>query len=290
MLWVLLFCSLVLTQPTLPLPSRDIPKDLSPPLDHGRVSVHGWLWLPTTQNQSSNLSGWFYHHTPEFYHDSPHNFEIMVQGHLLLDKFVPGLPFPPSVDLVGTEYVFTPPEFSLDDVITSTTSKFYGKFSNSSFDTPQRYILTHGSLFIDKLIDVHYLDANATAGFPNLVYLSFPRSSLEEDVDEIKNLYFLHLLEKSPDFDQIVHITINVSTCIWADGQTAKDISLPGATFVFPSIVNSVETRLFPSPKLLNAQLITSTQSGSQCQLQVIEEIHCVVVPDSFANCPHIKM
>lgn len=40
------------------------------------------LWLPTDTKvkDSKTLEGYFYHHTPEFFTDSPHDFEIMVQG------------------------------------------------------------------------------------------------------------------------------------------------------------------------------------------------------------------
>ena len=115
----------IFAAPSLPLPNPDIPADISPPLKDGRVSVHGWLWLPWDRSDSVPdhvpLLGWFYHHTPEFFTDSPHNFELMLAASLTLKdtSVVSTLPIPPQTDLVGTEYVFTPPEFSQDKLITS---------------------------------------------------------------------------------------------------------------------------------------------------------------------------
>jgi hypothetical protein len=117
----------------LPLPSRDIPSivDLS---SGGRSSVHGWLWMPTDQHVKDNvtiLEGFWSHHTPEFWMISPHVFQIIVKGVLHLDTPVSGLPFPPYVPLVGTEYTFTPPlDFSLNDLITGSLVHYTGNWWN----------------------------------------------------------------------------------------------------------------------------------------------------------------
>ncbi|RYY69496.1 hypothetical protein EON63_23615, partial [archaeon] len=54
----------------------------------GRMDVHGWLILPIDlpvdklPNNSLPLvrPAWFNHHVPEFWHDSPHNFQIIFLG------------------------------------------------------------------------------------------------------------------------------------------------------------------------------------------------------------------
>jgi hypothetical protein len=289
---------LSLAQPPLPLPPIDIPTNLEPPLGHGRVSVHGWLWLPvedgSTQKNTGDkqaFPGWFYHHTPEFFWDSPHNFEIMVFGELLLDHSVSRLPFPPKYSLVGTEYVFTPPEFSLDELITLDLRNFYGKFTNGSFDTPQRYLLSMATFTVQKLVTAHYLFANATNGYPALPYLSYPRNLVDKNTNGPHHLYFLHLLEKSPDFDQIIHVTVDPKSCLWISGDSLSDLTAPGATFEIPNSENHVLHRLVPSQSTVSVDLVTEANregKRTRCQAKVIEEIHCVVVPDSFANCPPV--
>jgi len=299
---VLVSLNLVLCQPPLPVPARDIPKNLNPPLAHGRVDVHGWLWLPTdvseTNGSVSMLVGWFYHHTPEFFYDSPHNFEIMAKGSLALNNPVSGLPLPPTSPLVGTEYVFTPPAFSLDDVIVSALTTFHGKFSNGSFDTPQRYLLSNGTISITELVNVLYLDSKAPKGYHHLVYLSYPRfvGRRPSNPDEV-HLYFLHLLEKSPDFDQIVHVVLNASSCEnfmegkrnQAAASVPPGLYSPGATFVVEQSRNDVLYRLSPKNATVNVAWIGPKRHYALCKTQVLEEIHCVTVPDSFANCPPVK-
>lgn len=296
---LLLLCSLpfllvVVSQPSLPLPPHDIPGDLNPPLASGRVDVHGWLWLPwvTAAPTPNTLKGYFYHHTPEFWTDSPHDFEIMVAGELILDKPVSGLPFPPASALVGTEYVFTPPAFSLDQFITGKVANYYGRFTNGSFDTHQRYLLSNGHLVVTEMITVHYLQQNATAGYSKLPYLSYPRDISGNQNEGDNHFYFLHLLEQSPDFDQIIHVTLDPATCVWQGGDSFEDLASPGATFVVPSIQNDVLHRLAPSKgSKISVELMTSATRGSThttCLIEVVEEIHCVVVPNSFDNCPPV--
>lgn len=286
-------------QRSLPLPARDIPSNLNPPLKQGRVDVHGWLWLPwdtpTHGVQAKTLKGYFYHHTPEFWTNSPHDFEIMAAAELFLDNAVEGLPIPPKSQLVGTEYVFTPPAFSLDLFITGKVPNYYGKFTNGSFDTHQRYLLSNGHLTVTELITVKYLEQNATAGYSELPYYSYPRNptvattSLEGT--EV-HLYFLHLLEQSPDFDQIVHVTVDPSSCNWRGGDSFTDLVAPGATFVVPNSNNNVYERLSASTAPLVVNLMTDATRNSehtQCSMIVVEEIHCVVVPNSFDNCPTVR-
>jgi len=280
--------------PALPLPARDIPSNLNPPLGSGRVDVHGWLWLPTEQTSGPPdpkvLTGWFYHHTPEFWTTSPHDFEIMVKGQVVLDDDVPNLPVPPKVDVVGTEYVFTPPSFSLDQLITSTVLNYRGRFTNGSFDTPQRYVLGNGTLTVSDLVTVHYLSQDATSAYTLSPYFSYPRK-IGDTTSAVKHLYFLHLEEKMPDFDQIIHVTLDPTTCTYAAGDTISDVIAPGANFVFPNYPNDVKRRVGPwNSGNLDVTLYTErTKNGNEhttCKVHVLEENHCVVVPDSFANCP----
>jgi len=281
--------------PALPLPARDIPANLNPPFNSGRIDVHGWLWLPFITNEQNPrvLHGWFYHHTPEFWTDSPHDFEIMVKAELTLDTQVANLPLPPQVELIGTEYVFTPPAFSLDDFITQKTTSYYGRFTNGSFDTPQRYLLSNGTLKVTDLVTVHYLKQDQPVGYTALPYYSYPRS-IGDNSSDVKHLYFLHLEEKTPEFDQIIHVTVDPSSCVWHGADNIDDLIAPGATFQFPNMVNDVKHRLGPWNSAPIAFLLTekskSDNTHTVCRVKVLEEIHCVVVPDSFANCPPVQM
>jgi hypothetical protein len=279
------------TPPSLPLPAHDIPSNLNPPLASGRVDVHGWLWLPINTNDSNSkiLHGWFYHHTPEFWTDSAHDFEIMVLADLVLDNLVTGLPVVEF--MIGTEYVFTPPAFSLDELITGKVGSYYGRFTNGSFDTPQRYLLSNGTLNVVERTTVHYLEQNATVGYIEAPYYSYPRAIGDTSVTP-HQLYFLHLEEKMPEYDQILHVTLDPETCKFLGEDTINDVIMPGATFVFPTIQNDVLHRAGPWIKgalIVNLMTSRNDQSHTQCLVKIIEEIHCVVIPDSFAKCPTVN-
>jgi len=286
-------CDVLQSPPSLPLPARDIPDNLNPPLASGRVDVHGWLWLPIITNEPDNkiLHGWFYHHTPEFWTNSPHDFEIMAKANLVLDNAVMGLPI--TNFKIGTEYVFTPPAFSLDEFITATVTSYYGPFTNGSFDTPQRYLLSNATLHVTELTTVKYLSQTAPSAYTEAPYYSYPRVINDTSVNPIQ-LYFLHLEQKIPEYDQILHVTIDPETCKYHGEDTINDVIMPGAQFVFPTIQNDVNHRAGPwMTDALIVNLMTdksrNDQSHTQCLVSIIEEIHCVVIPDSFAKCPTIN-
>jgi len=105
---------------------------------------------------------------------------------------------------------------------------------------------------------------------------------------------FLHLEEQMPDFDQIIHVTIDPKTCLYHPKDSVEDLILAGATFIFPEFDNLVSTRVGPwntGEILVNLLTFESKDSPDQteCKVKILEEIHCVVVPDSFANCPTVQ-
>uniref|UniRef100_A0A0G4GJ84 Uncharacterized protein n=1 Tax=Chromera velia CCMP2878 TaxID=1169474 RepID=A0A0G4GJ84_9ALVE len=330
--------------PTLPMANVWIPEDINPPVANGRDDVHGWLWLPWDVSEDtaasspegvSTLHGWLYHHTPEFWTDSPHDFEMMVKGRIELDSPVPGLPLPPAVAQLGTEYTFTPPSFPLDEMISGERTVYEGKFTNGSFDTEQRYLLSNGTMFVEERTLVHYLYEISNRPFPHQAYLGFPRtilppqqqqqvgkktsvsnlrgwwgspavrsasaesSSRVVSVEEQKegllvHLYLLHKLWSMDDFDQIVHVSVNTSTCTWMEGESVETLLSPGATLV-TGLKNEVSSRLHPlngvqqTVSLVTGKNPLSSGRLSTCTATVLEENHCVVMPDSFANCPPVQ-
>ena len=97
--------------------------------------MHGWLIMPFDQpkpdDPATPLKAWFSHHVPEFWIDSPHNFQIILEGLLYPvasaqeEFFGFNLPYPPAEDNLILEYSFTPPSpFSLkyDSLSSSTVS------------------------------------------------------------------------------------------------------------------------------------------------------------------------
>lgn len=104
---------MAMAERSLPLPDRDVPNSVS--MSNGRVDYHGWLFLPFEHQEQApkSLSGWLYHHTPEFFVHSPHDFEIMVEGRIDFDetaqKVISHFPIPPSVCIFPAYTVLTLP-------------------------------------------------------------------------------------------------------------------------------------------------------------------------------------
>ena len=283
--------------PHLPRPNHDIPSDIYKSLNNARVDYHGWQLLPIDRDESTSkdavIEGYFYHHTPEFWHESPHDFELMAFGklHLANSSFFSTFPFPPSSANLGTEYVFTPPAFSLDEFILGTLpyEAMDGKFTNGSFDTDQRYLLSEGHLEIVDIPTVKYLNQTNTVGYKELPYLSYPRNIGEDQstLNGENHIYLLHYLEAMPEFDQIVHGIIR--GCQYRGTDSVKDVLIAGATFVFPGIANDINSRLSPLNSVVIAELQTKNDNPPTiCKIEIVEELHCVKVPDSFEKCPEL--
>ena len=181
----------------------------------GRTDVHGWLILPMEQPKSENATGihaWFSHHVPEFWTDSPHNFQIILKGTLYPIPCVEGdlypisIPLPPMDELVTFEYSFTPPSpFSLNDLLSGAIVNLRGVYYNGSFDTPyERIPMSLATLHIEELTTAVYLDEFQNSSYPNLQYLSYPRGGSGS-----KDFYFAHDIHAQPDFDHVVHGTVD---------------------------------------------------------------------------------
>jgi len=269
----------------------------------GRNSVHGWLILPTEQPTPSNsdpfmpVAAYFSHHTPEFWTDSPHDFQIVLfgimesmstDGHI---TFPIPLPYPPETDFLRNEYTITPPNpFSLNDMISGSITQLLGVVNNGSFDTPyERYAMSIAKLSIKQLTTVVYLD-NSTAipAYPELRYYHYPRSTAKPPAFGRLHAYMAHQIHAVPDFDQVIHSTINLNTCTCTGCKTNDEIQTAlgtaGSVWIFNNTVNSVKERLH-SLSTFYPVMVTSTGAHITCLVDVIEEIHCVVGPAFADNC-----
>jgi hypothetical protein len=97
------------------------------------------------------------------------------------------------------------------------------------------------------------------------------------------------MLRRAPDFDQIVHVVVDTTSCEWRHGDTVDDATAVGATFG-TSLENTVLSRLHDGTHTV--ELFTDagrmSKDKTTCTATVLEEVHCVVMPDSFAKCPQV--
>jgi hypothetical protein len=182
----------------------------------GRFDVHGWLVLPIEQPKPTDpsvpIEVWLSHHVPEFWTDSPHDFQIMIRGQIvptpsvLDDIYVIDIPYPPANDLVVYEWSITPPSpFSLNDLLSGKITTLNGVFYNGSFDTSyERQPMTLGKMTVLDLTTAVYLNETEPEGYPDLQYLSYPRGSSSSN-----HFYLAHQIHQQPDFDHVVHAVLD---------------------------------------------------------------------------------
>jgi len=274
---------------------------------NGRLEVHGWLILPLDQEppvDSRPVLAWFSHHTPQIYVgdnstrvlpplDFPHDWQIIFLGLLVPlsigDKLsVAPIPmcYPPSSRLLGHEYTITPPPpFSLNNLLNGEIPWLMGSVYNGSFDTLYDRIPTNiGKVTVGSLTTAVWLNASsAIPNYPTLQYLSYPRQPDFQLLNTSDvHLYLAHQIHSTPDFDQIVHAVLDVARC--SGMNVLRDILVPGVSWVFPGTLNLIDRRLSPPTKLKGV-----LASGTACELEILEEIHCVPGPDFGARCAPLK-
>jgi len=286
------FNSCFLVQAAYPVPT--------PP--HGRQAVHGWLILPLDsslpqwKNTTAPVDAWLSHHVPEFYTTSPHDFQIVLRGHLTPlphagDVALPlQLPYPPHHELIEYEYTFTPPPpFSLNSLLNGQLTKLQGVVYNGSFDTTYERIPTGlAQMEILELTTARYLNySSAVQPFPHQTYYSYPRSPVWNN-QPVQHLYMAHFIHDAPDFDQFVHVTLDLTTCTPpADPANSAWVSTPGQVWTFDR-PNTVDFRLLPSLGTLPATTVHADQSQTTCSVTILEEIHCMVGPGFSERCPDL--
>jgi hypothetical protein len=268
----------------------------------GRRAVHGWLILPWNTNVTDGpIQAWFSHHVPEFGIDSPHNFQIILNGLLTslpcfntepTPKPIP-IPYPPQDSLLQYEYTITPPpEFSLNDLLLERLTELKGVIYNGSFDTSyERIPLALGTLTVRQLTTVIYLnDSKSIPSYPDLRYLSYPRDmSPSAATKPFQHLYFVHEIQSIPDFDHIIHVSIDTTQChcdtkfpaLCDNKRLFQEILTPGIEWSIPTLTNDLKNRLLP-PLTIRGRI---TSGPVLCPITVLESIHCMIGPDFNKKC-----
>lgn len=268
----------------------------------GRMAVHGWLILPWETNVTDGpIQGWFSHHVPEFWTDSPHNFQIILNGLLSpISCFntepkpepIP-IPLPPRDNLIQHEYTITPPPaFSLNDLLAGNLTELKGSVYNGSFDTSyERIPLALATLTVRELTTAVYL--NESKDIPNysdLRYLSYPRDMSPSSLTkQFQHIYFAHEIHSVPDFDHIFQGLVDTSQChcdvnsaeLCNTERILRDIRTPGAEWSFAPLTNDLKNRLLP-PLVIRGRI---TNGPVLCPVTVLESLHCMIGPGFDKNC-----
>jgi hypothetical protein len=263
----------------------------------GRFDVHGWLILPFEQSvptdPSTPIHAWFSHHVPEFWFNSPHNFQIILRGTITPtasvheDIYPLNLPLPAASDLLKYEYSFTPPSpFSLNDLLSLNITKFNGVYYNGSFDTPyQRIPESLAEVRVHELTTATYINETETSAFSNLRYLSYPRGNSESN-----HFYLAHEIKVQPDFDHIVHVTMDNCAGRGLHERAQQLLHVPGSSWEFEGVENNLSAKL-SAGQVLKARLMSLNQVDTVdvtdviCSVIVLESLHCMIGPGFMDNC-----
>ena len=271
---------------------------------HGRQAVHGWLILPLEQDlpnwkdTSEPVQAWFSHHVPEFYTQSPHDFQIIVRGTLTPLPFAGNetfpiiLPYPPKHQTVGHEFTFTPPPpFSLNDLLNGDLTVLQGVVYNGSFDTSyERKSMNIAKYNIEELTTAVYLNySSEVVPFTYLTYYSYPRTQTWNGNSQ-QHFYLSHFIHAAPDFNQIIQGIIDLSQCVclsWYGCPSSmedwyNELNAGGIVWTFEGMSNIIENRLLPSSGTVSGYLASKELS---CPFTISEEIHCTVGPGFAETC-----
>lgn len=274
---------------------------------HKRQAVHGWLILPMEQdlpdweNTNKPVQAWFSHHVPEFYTQSPHNFQIIIRGTLTPMAYVENvsmpilLPYPPKYEIVGHEFTFTPPPpFSLNNLLNGDTTVLRGVVYNGSFDTSyERKSMNIGTFNINELTTAVYLNySSAVVPFSVLTYYSYPRA-ITWNGNAQQHFYLSHFIHAAPDFNQIVQGIIDLSQCTCSSlnecPSTMEEwwnaVNLGGSVWTFDYLPNNIYNRLSPSSNQLYFGYLSAKELN--CPFTISEEIHCTVGPGFAETCSY---
>jgi len=263
---------------------------------HGRQAIHGWLILPIDsdlpnwQDTSAPLDAWFSHHVPEFYTESPHDFQIILRGtiaplpHAGNVTLPLKIPYPPKHQTIGYEYTFTPPPpFSLNSLLNGELTVLQGVVYNGSFDTTyERIPIAIARLDITDLTTAVYLNySSSVVPYEYQTYYSYPRAMINDGSSQ-QHFYLGHNIHAAPDFDQLIQVIIDMSSC--AGTNAWEIVSQPGIVWTFSGYDNILSERLLPSSEWITGT-VTTNGVVTSCKMQVQEEIHCTVGPGFFERC-----
>jgi len=237
---------------------------------------------------------WFVHHTPEFWTDSPHNFQIILEGEIQPlspsneNNIIPiGLPIPPSDQLIQNEYTITPPPpFSLNDLLSGEIKTLLGVVYNGSFDTVyEREAMSIATLTITNLTTAVWLNiSSAIPSYPEMRYLSYPLS-LTPSSARIQYFYFSHEIHSAPDFDQVIQVMVDLDSCVYSGSiELSSSIYTPGLEWLIMGLKNDISKKLIPNDVVI-ARTTVSDDIAIDCKIKVLEELHCVLGPGFFKRC-----
>jgi hypothetical protein len=162
-------------------------------------------------------------------------------------------------------------KLSLNNLINGNLSSFQTKLYQGD---NEKYLDDITINLIQPFLTIIQLNLSEIEPYQPLRYLSY---LLSNSIKSQIHLYLLHQIRVGPDFDGIVHVSINPMNCT-TDIQRNKLNNLlekNGNEWAFPGFDNDVSNRLTSTSGYVRAQLLGDIYS-TVCTMQIIEEIQCI--------------
>ncbi|UJR33498.1 hypothetical protein I4U23_020943 [Adineta vaga] len=251
-----------------------------PPLTPGeRVSVHGFIILPLDQ-----LGYVWISHKPMF--RAPHDFQLAFLG-LVTNSTVNPLPLPTNITQLSNQFTIEPlQQWSLNDLINGNITNFRTKLYTGNFEQGGRYLCDVTINIIRPLLTVVQLNETEVESYQPVSYSSYLLSNSTLTTDNRIHVYLLHQIRVQPDFDSIVHATINPADCTTDidRNQLSNLLQQNGNQWAFPGIENDIGDRLTRASGSVRAQLLGDIYN-TICKINVVAEIQCTIGPDFYEDC-----
>jgi hypothetical protein len=218
------------------------------------VSVHGMVLFGTEKLYLS--------HIPLF--ATPHNIQVLIEV-----KPVSGVP---QANFSNRGFTFQPgAPFSLSDLARGAVRGFTGTVFQGNFESGGTPVLQNAKFEVTKVVFARNMALNAPAN-PSLDYVAVGTPS---------DAFLVHVIDKAPSFDSVVHVQLG-------PGSSLDAAALAAGTLVrFQDRPNTVARRVGPNVAAEAVKLSASfAPSGEESPIRVLNENSCLQGPDFFNPCP----
>lgn len=249
---------------------------LLPP--NGRHSGHGFFILPMDR-----LGYVWITHKPAF--ESPHDYQLVFLAYLTNSTIDP-LPFPTNVTRLNNKWSLMSESMSLNNLINGNLTTFRSELYVGDFEQSGTFLGNVTVNIIHPLLTVVQLNESEIEPYQTLRYTSYLLTNSTLTNEQVIHFYFLHQIRVQPDFDTVVHVTINPANCTTdIDRNQLNDLlEQSGNQWAFHGIENDAADRLTRATVGVRAQLLGDVYSTS-CPVHIVEEIQCTIGPDFSEDC-----
>lgn len=249
---------------------------LLPP--NGRYSGHGFFILPVDPSGHVWIT-----HKPSFH--SPHDYQLVFLAYITNSTIDP-LPFPTNFTRLYNKWTLASESMSLNNLLNGNLTSFRSELYVGDFEQSGTFLGNVTINIIHPLLTVVQLNQSEIEPYEILRYTSYLLTNSTLTSEEVIHFYFLHQIRVQPDFDTVIHVTINPANCTTDidRNQLNNLLTQPGNQWAFHGIENDAGDRLTRASTGARGQLLGDIYSTS-CPVRIVEEVQCTIGPEFSEDC-----